>query len=100
MGAADNAVSRTRSVYSEVDMRRNNRYGYIRQLYIDELKYDSGELQDKTVSARRMKEIKRKIRARLKREARRRFLYATIFTFLIVAVLSTALYLLLNYYQG
>ncbi len=83
---------------AEVGMRRSNRLAYIRQLYIDELKYNSGKTTDKQVPARELAQIKRKIRTQLKREARVRFAYAAIFTVLIVAVLAIALMLLVKYY--
>lgn len=82
---------------AEKDMR-SNRYAYIRQLYIDELKYDKDNLTDKEVSPRKLSDIKRKIRKRLKREARIKFSYAAIFTLVIIAVLVAAIALFAKYY--
>lgn len=98
MGATDNAVNRSIPTAAEVSMRRSNRYAYIRQLYIDELRYNSGKFKDKKIPANQLKEIKHKIRRKLKREARMRVTYAAIFTVIIVGVLGVALALLVRYY--
>ncbi len=91
MGAKDNAQDRTRPMAAETMLRRRNRYAYIRQLYIDELRYDSGQMEDEKFPDGTLKDVKHKIRNKLKREARMRFFYASLVTVVVVGLLAVVL---------